>query len=178
MTISCARLREEMVDREAIRDCLMRYCRAIDRMDRELLLSVYWPDAIDNHLEFIGSPPEFVEYCFPLMAKMEQTMHTLGNMLIVISGGEAQVESYFHAFHRIKGIGDAPPRDLVAAGRYLDSFVKRDDHWRIHRRTVVMDWFRDYQDSADWSNGLLGIETSPGSREPEDISYRLLEFLR
>lgn len=39
----------ELLDREAIRDCLYRYCRGIDRGDEAALRSTYWPDAHDNH---------------------------------------------------------------------------------------------------------------------------------
>lgn len=67
-------------------------------MDAELVLAVYWPDAVDDHLEFSGSPDEFVAYCMPLMATMEQTSHLLGNTLIEIEGDSAAVESYFQAF--------------------------------------------------------------------------------
>lgn len=44
---------DELLDREAIRDCLARYCRGVDRLDRALLLSTYWPGAEDDH----GSAP-------------------------------------------------------------------------------------------------------------------------
>ena len=37
---------QELVDREAIRECLYRYCRGIDRLDEAALRSSYWPDAI------------------------------------------------------------------------------------------------------------------------------------
>ena len=40
------RLRE-LCDRQEILDCIHRYCRAVDRADRDLLVSVYHPDAID-----------------------------------------------------------------------------------------------------------------------------------
>jgi hypothetical protein len=33
----------------------MRYSRAIDRLDRELLLSVYHEDAVDDHGVFVGT---------------------------------------------------------------------------------------------------------------------------
>lgn len=167
----------QLADREAIRHCLMRYCRAIDRMDENLLLSVYWPDAVDEHLEFTGSPEEFVQYSFPLMQKMDQTMHTLSNILIEINSDRAQVESYFHAFHRLKGDGQETPKDLVLGGRYLDQFEKRNREWRISRRMVVVDWFRNYPDSADWSTGPLGTQISPGTRKPDDPSYRFLDQL-
>ena len=35
---------QDLVAREAIRDCLYRYCRGIDRADAEMLRSAYWPD--------------------------------------------------------------------------------------------------------------------------------------
>ena len=39
---------EELLAKQEIRDVLMRYSRAIDRMDSELLASVYHPGA-DEH---------------------------------------------------------------------------------------------------------------------------------
>lgn len=36
-------------DRAAIENVLGTYCRAIDRLDLELLRSVYHPDAVDDH---------------------------------------------------------------------------------------------------------------------------------
>ncbi len=44
-----------MLDKQEIHEVMMRYCRAIDRMDEELLRSVYHPDAIDNHGLFNGA---------------------------------------------------------------------------------------------------------------------------
>lgn len=173
MKVTCSELMDEMVDREAIRHCLMRYCRGIDRMDTDLVRSVYWPDAHDAHLEFSGSPEAFIEWCFPLMQSMDQTMHSLSNILISIDGDRADVESYFHAFHRLKATDNLPERDVVVAGRYLDQFQKRNDEWRILDRVVILDWFREYADSADWSAGPLGMKVAPGRRKPDDPSYRL-----
>ena len=52
----------ELQDRQAIYDCLMRYSRAVDRLDRELLLSVYHDDAVDDHGMFVGDPQEFADW--------------------------------------------------------------------------------------------------------------------
>src|SRR5262245_50555387 len=95
-------LHAELADREAIRACLARYCRGIDRLDEALVLGVYWPDAVDEHLVFTGSPTEFVAWCMPLMQQMEQTVHLLGNILIAIDGATASVETYFQAYHRLR----------------------------------------------------------------------------
>jgi hypothetical protein len=163
----------ELADREAIRDCLMRYSRGIDRRDPELLRGVYWPGAVDEHLDFVGTGEDFIDYVIPALSRMDQTMHLLGNILIDIQGDEASVETYFQAFHRLRLDGEER-RDFEAAGRYVDRFAKRDDEWRIARRVVIIDWFRAYPDSADWSNGVLGNRTEPGGHKPDDRSYALL----
>ena len=40
----------------------------------------------------------------------------------------------------------------------------------------VVDWFRDYPDSADWERGPLGHKVQLGTRRPTDPSYRLLQL--
>ena len=161
----------ELADREAIRDCFTRYGRGIDRCDKELLASVYWPD---GHVEFEtfhdGPVPEYVTKANMAMSNaMEQTHHMLGNMLIDIEGDTANCESYVVAFHRLPGEQGA--HDLLLGGRYLDKLVKRDDEWRILNRTFIADWFRDYPDSGDWEKGFFGLKMTPGGRCPKDRSY-------
>lgn len=164
----------ELHNREAIRDCLMRYCRGADRCDEALLRSAFWPDATDSHA-MPGRPPlnayVFIERILPKLRSMDQTMHTLGNILIVILGAEARVESYYHAYHRVRdAVG---PRDIVTAGRYLDRFEQRNGQWRIAERVVVVDWFREYTDSPDWDRGVFGGPCVMGDKAPRDASYRL-----
>ena len=55
MTTSTRKIMEELADREAIRECLYRYSRGVDRLDADMLRSAYWPDAVDNHLSFTGN---------------------------------------------------------------------------------------------------------------------------
>lgn len=55
MSIKLSQIREEMADREAIRDCLYRYARGVDRCDEELLRSAYWENAMDDHCLFVGA---------------------------------------------------------------------------------------------------------------------------
>ena len=67
--------------------------------------------------------------------------------------------------------------DSMQAGRYLDRFEERDDEWRIARRKVVVDWFREYDDAGDWDAGPLGnSQIKPGGRYPDDDSYSLLDL--
>ena len=48
MAIDEAKL-TELLDREAIRACIYRYCRGVDRADEATLRGTYWPDATDQH---------------------------------------------------------------------------------------------------------------------------------
>ena len=57
------RLRE-LIDRQDIWSLLLRYARGLDRLDRDLIRSCYWDDAIDDHHSFIGSPDEFIDWAF------------------------------------------------------------------------------------------------------------------
>lgn len=167
----------ELADRESIRQCLYRYCRAIDRSDFELLSTVYWPGAIEDHDPFYGSAEDFIEHARKSLGPIVQTSHHLGNVLIDIQDDEARVESYVNAHHRVADEGDQK-HDFLIGARYLDIMHRRDDEWRISERVVVRDWFRIYPDSADWEVGLFGRPFSPGLRYPQDKSYEILRQAR
>lgn len=174
MVPTLSRLGGEIVDREAIRDCLYRYSRGVDRCDESMLRSVYWEDAHDDHVLFSGSREELIDWVMPLLAAMEQSAHSISNILIRLRGDHADVESYYHGYHRVRD-GDVV-RDSIQAGRYLDRFERREDQWRILRRRVVVDWFREYPDSADWERGPFGHRIDLGSRYPDDPSYAMLDL--
>jgi hypothetical protein len=170
MAIKLSRIGAEMVDREAIRDCLYRYCRGVDRCDEDMLRSAYWEDAVDDHCLFAGRREELIAWVMPLLRAREATQHTLSNPLIRVHGDHADVESYFQGYHVLRE-GEAL-RATLQGGRYLDRMEKRDDEWRIARRKVVIDWFREYDHAGDWRAGPLGnAQIEPGGRFPDDYSY-------
>ena len=43
---------DTLLDREAIREAMGRYCRGIDRLDVDLIRSAYHEDAFDDHGPF------------------------------------------------------------------------------------------------------------------------------
>jgi hypothetical protein len=163
---------QEVLDRIAIEDCLFRYCHAIDRCDPELLRSVYWPEAIDDHVFWRGKAEAFVEFCMPILRSRDQTQHTVSNILIRIEGDEARVQSYVSAYERARR-KDGKPNDITMFGRYLDRMEKRGGEWRIADRKVVLDWWRVWEDSADWPRGLFGKPVEVGRRGAEDPSAAL-----
>jgi hypothetical protein len=160
----------ELLDREAIRDCLMRYCHAIDRCDEQMLRGVYWPEAIDEHGMFNGPASEYVDMVMPMLRTMEATVHTVSNMWIELQGDQARVETYMSAYHRAAS-RDGVMRDSIIAGRYLDRMEKRDGEWRILHRLVVVDWLRQYPDSGDLTKTRVISTMKPAARKPDDPYY-------
>ena len=67
MAQSSAEALQALLDKQAISETLLRYSRAIDRRDADLMRRVYWPDAIDDHAVFTGNVEEFIAYSFPFM---------------------------------------------------------------------------------------------------------------
>jgi hypothetical protein len=127
----------EMLDKFALQQLAWTYCHAIDRGDLKLVRSLYHDDAIDDHGPmFSGSPDEYVAWLPSMLANWEITSHVNSNMLFLIDGNQAEGELVVLAYHRTPAPGS---RELIARGRYLDRYEKRDGIWRFLRRSLVLD---------------------------------------
>jgi hypothetical protein len=51
---------QTLLDKQEIYELLCRYCRGVDRMDKELTMSCFWPGAIDVGFEMYGAGPSFI----------------------------------------------------------------------------------------------------------------------
>jgi hypothetical protein len=161
----------EAADREAIRDCLTRYSRGADRIDRQVMLDAFWPDATDNHGGiFAGSAADLIEYVLPVLQGLEHTTHFLGNMLIEIDGERARCETYVLAIYAQRQ--QAALTHIVVGGRYLDQMHKRADEWRILRRELVIDWFKAIAEPPTAGQAPVTYAVR-GARRPSDPSYEL-----
>ena len=164
----------ELMDREAIRDCLFRYCRGIDRADEASIRSAYWPEAIDNHGFYNGPVEGFIQAAQKVWASGARNIHAVTNVLIEFVGPErAVVESYFLGYQRGVGVTGVLKQELLI-GHYADVFEKRGDDWRILERNVVFDWVED-QKVAEGSEADRFAHRRPiGSPYPEDKIYQVL----
>jgi ketosteroid isomerase-like protein len=165
---------DRIESREAIRDCLYRYCRGIDRADAEALRSAYWPDAIDDHVLYTGNAYEFIDWCVPLLAQVEHSQHILGNIQIDLDGDTARVETYYHAYERRRR-ASGQPYEMFVGGRYLDKFERRAGAWRILHRFVTWDRWRHFRDSMDVEKGVFGHgPVRMSGKFPDDPLYSIL----
>jgi hypothetical protein len=133
-----------LIDRQAILDCLMRYCRGVDRLDRELVLSAYHADAIDDHGAFVGTREEFVKWAFALHETGQiSTQHHLTNHTCDIDGDAAHTETYY--LFTARNIDETL---WVAGGRYLDRLERRAGEWKISTRYCLVEWSGSVQPGA------------------------------
>lgn len=164
----------ELLDREAIRDCLYRYCRGIDRADEAALRSAYWPDAYDRHGAYSGPAEGFIQFALGVFKTGPRNIHQVTNILIEFTGpGEAAVESYFTALQRAPD-REGTVRQVLLCGRYCDRFQKRGEEWRVADRTVVYDWVEEQDPPAAGEAERFGLRQPIGSQRPSDPIYALL----
>lgn len=125
-----------LLDRQDIQDCILRYTRGMDRLDKDLLLSAYHPDALDHHGLFLGNPQEFWDYHRKWhLDYNEGHHHSVSNINIEIDGDIAHTETYwlFESINRDASI-------TLHGGRYLDRFEKRHGEWKIAARACIVEW--------------------------------------
>src|SRR4051812_48465094 len=93
----------ELLDREAIRECLVRYCHGVDRCDLEAVKSAFWEDAVDDHGPYFkGSAWELAEFAMPVQKARDQSVHHITNVIIRIEGRTAKVLAYNFAYSRVR----------------------------------------------------------------------------
>ena len=176
----------ELQAKQAITEIIYRYARAIDRMDEQLLRSVFHPGS--HHCHFYegpssnpgtpsseGAPGDFVAFALGVLSAYSRTHHQLGNTLIQLEGeGAATAETYFTAYHRTRARGDPlaaqnaydTEMDYFVGGRYLDRFEYRDNEWKIVQRTGMTDWVRLEPACSQGFNDIAA--KTIGKRAPHD----------
>ena len=155
-----------LLDRQAILDCVYRYCRGLDRHDEALLASAFHSDAVDNHGAFVGHVPDFVKWGNALHeAGFVAHTHNITCHFAEIDGDVAHTESYVIFVLRRKDSTTV----LVGGGRYLDRFERRDGEWKIALRRLITDW----RFEADGSVFTVTPDGYPhGTWDRRDLSYQ------
>jgi ketosteroid isomerase-like protein len=149
---------QELLDKQAINDVLVRYCRGVDRLDGDLILSCYHPDAVDDHGRYRGTPQGLVDWLKSSAPNIQFMEHKLSNVFIDLQGDVAFVECY-SAMHLQKG-------ELFAEGlgRFIDRFERRDGEWKIAHRRVTLEY-------ATPELGYDADDFAPSRRDRTDPSY-------
>ena len=133
---------QSLLDRQAIHDCLLRFCRGMDRFDRALYLSAFWDDAVVAAGPYVGDAAGSWDSAQPMHeAGQVLTHHALLNHSADIDGDSAHSETYYqfvarnHPFEQSAG-----ETVMLAGGRYIDRLERRDGDWKIALRTNIIEW--------------------------------------
>ncbi|MDP9319343.1 MAG: nuclear transport factor 2 family protein, partial [Actinomycetota bacterium] len=159
---------DELFAKAAIRKVLQDYCRAVDRIDRPLGLSVFHPGAtVDFVGIFTGTGEGWIDTVLPAHLNYAGTSHQVTNLTVAFEGDSARSETYVTA--RIRSYPDEAGRrvDMVVAGRYLDRWSKRDGRWAIDHRHYVNDVHSEHE-------VVGGMEETAARRDRDDPLYAFL----
>jgi catechol 2,3-dioxygenase-like lactoylglutathione lyase family enzyme len=120
-------------DKQAIHDVVLRYCRAVDQRDFELLRTCFHRDAVARYSTFEGDRDGLVAWLRQILEGVVATMHVAANHYSDVSGDTARVETYTVSY----AIGDEG-KSRINGVRYLDRFERREGGWAIVDRTVAI----------------------------------------
>ncbi|MGE0827861.1 MAG: nuclear transport factor 2 family protein [Hyphomonadaceae bacterium] len=133
---------QAMFDKQAIYEVVMRYSRAVDRIDMELWRSCFHPDAtlLFEGL-FRGSVDEMEPTVSQFLNSLDGTMHVISNHFIDVRGDVARGETYVNSYHWGTPRDD-PQKNFTTGSRYIDRFERRGGEWRIADRQCLRSFVR------------------------------------
>jgi hypothetical protein len=136
---------EELLEKAAVRETLLRYAAGIDRRDWDLMLSCFTDDvwAIFQGNDLGRGRDKILAYINTAASgfRIISSIHMLANMYIELDGARAKADTY--------GIGylvfdsGTGPTLRTRHLHYVDDLVRNDDDsWLIAKRVLTNDWER------------------------------------
>jgi hypothetical protein len=140
----------EAADRLAIRELVEAYAHCADRRDAKGQMALFTADT--HFLVYMNAkdPKPSQELhsraalgpVFADLNQYEATMHFVGqSTILTLTSDRATGEAYCLAHHLTDD--DGKRRLMIAALRYLDTFVKIDGIWLFAERRLYVDWLEN-----------------------------------
>lgn len=159
----------DLLAKQEIYECILRYCRGTDRNDRDLIAGQYHPDGVDDHGlvgEQLGT-----QWADDLMGRdrTRTYVHHIGQVLIELYGDDAFAETCWVAYQSWEENGTRRLRTRM--GRYADWFQYRGGAWKVLVRRVIDDWSK----VETVESVIADRSVYTGAPYPRDPIYRLRE---
>jgi hypothetical protein len=169
-----AQLRALLI-KDRLHELEMAYCRGVDRRDADLLRSIFFDDAIEEHGEmYRGSAIAFVDWVFKdFLPRYELTTHYVLNEWYRVDGQKAEGETHRLSYHRERD-AEGQASEAIAACRTFNRYECRDGVWKIAYRGVVRDWVTHRPVDDALYQGHFGMQMS--RHDASDESYRVLSL--
>jgi ketosteroid isomerase-like protein len=148
----------EAADRLAIRELVDGYAYCADRRDAAGQMALFTEDTELVVFADRRDPKPTQRFrgraalvpVFDELNSYRATMHFNGQSTTTVDGARAAGVTNC-LVHELKVDGTAQSL-MIAAIRYLDSFVKRDGKWLIRQRQVVVDWTETRELATDYAS--------------------------
>jgi hypothetical protein len=159
---------QDLLDRQAIFECIKRNSRGNDRFDVDLVTSSYHPDGIHELGLKQISGREYGEHAnHAHRALFDANLHNVTIHTCEIDGDVAHAESYSLGVFLDKGAETG----RMLAGRYLDRLEKREGEWRIVLRRATVEIAIEGKATLPTGKTLPGSGYLKGDRGRTDPSY-------
>jgi hypothetical protein len=162
---------QALLVKERLHELEMAYCRGVDRRDPDLLRSIFFEDAVEEHGDmYRGKAWDFVDWVFrDFVGKYELTAHYVLNEWYRVEGERAEGETHRVSYHRYR---DPEPTELIAACRTFNRYECRGGVWKIAFRGVTRDWITKRRVDEKLFSGTYEMPMS--KPDGTDRSYAVL----
>jgi len=126
---------DQIDDRTAIREVLLRYARGVDARDLALVASCFTPDAAYRGSLAEGTIGDAITALRAVMERYTATRHAIGGQSIEVDGDTASSHTDCTAKHWLTDGGCR-----TVGVRYHDHLVRGSAGWLIARRDVDTLW--------------------------------------
>jgi hypothetical protein len=173
---------QKLLDKDEIRDVIARSCRAIDRLDPELLASCFHPDAEVNYAPLTaGSAQGLIDSVPGADRLFDKSQYNIGTQLIEVDGDIARAETYIWCAKILPDRHENGGQyGRISGFRYVEKHQRRNGQWRILFRAMIPDWgmfhvlpvepktIGMFKTPSEWT-----LRPIPSKRDRTDISYQI-----
>ncbi|WTW93732.1 nuclear transport factor 2 family protein [Streptomycetaceae bacterium NBC_01309] len=167
----------DLLAKQAITEVIYTYCRALDRMDRDLALSVWHPGGTADYPPmFTGTGAGFVDWVWKAHEALTSHSHQITNILVRVGedGTTAVSESYVTVVLRGPGADDSAVAEITARGRYVDRWSLRDGRWAVDARRHILDMQTVQMHPRELADTVPPEDS--GRRDTDDPSYAVFRL--
>ena len=162
---------QQLLSKQAITELLYKYPRALDRLDRSLLMSIGHPEAkVEFGKTVFPNWTAYTDWMMKAHADMLGNNHRITNILIEVRGDTAVSESTGTALLLVKQEKGDDYEERYMHSRYLDKWSRRGGKWGLDFRQTVMDYRVVKPVSAADVKGMYVMGARTGAADP---SYKL-----
>ena len=158
----------DLIDRQAIYDCIRRTSRGNDRFDVELITGSYHEDGIHELGQNQISGQAYGEHANHAHKNIaDANLHNVTMHLCEIDGDVAHAESYVIGLFLDPG----GQTSRMLAGRYIDRLERRGGAWKIALRRATVEVAMEGKAVLPNGSTLPGSGYLRGNRDGSDPSY-------